>query len=122
MKKAIFIILFVAMAALSAFAATPKLECLKFFDGRYDNNPKVSVTKISSASEPYYMSIDVYGEPSIAKAVTNAVEKDRKKAGNVVENKRGGMYKLILNFDDTTIGYTRTSEGVKLFVTGNAVQ
>ena len=75
--KRFFIALIAAILSIGAFAGELGLNLEKFFDGRFDSNPKVELSKIKRNGEINYY-LDFNNDPQIIKEVMDALHKDMK--------------------------------------------
>ncbi|MBJ2167859.1 MAG: hypothetical protein JFR24_08350 [Muribaculaceae bacterium] len=96
MKRLISILLATMCMTVCCLAAGSGLACEQFFGDEYRILKNVDITIVNDNNNHYH-SISVKGDRALVKKIRKAVETDRKKAYNSVENYRNGQCSLVLN-------------------------
>lgn len=125
MKNRLITLIVTLTIAITALAADPQLECMKFFGEKYLRMPDTKVT-ITSGTDNKFYSISSEDNPTLAKSIEQAVEIDRRRAFNTVESYTDEKASLILNIQlnnaTISVGFSRyyddDDNAVRLFVSG----
>ena len=116
--KRLLIIITCIMTAMAVYAAPPKLNVAKLFDGRYNDNKNVTTT-IYKNNGNYYRGITVKNNPDIIKKIAEAISKDAPRAKEYSDyNGPDGQYtslQIVNNGDIIYIGMQRDKHGGAFF-------
>lgn len=118
MKKLILSVFFAVVAALSSFAAS-SLKCMELFDGRYEDDPRVSVVKKEGNGGVCYMEMSVKNAAYVVSAMQKAVNKDRETSSSSEVFDMETCKKAILKYGNgITVVYIYGGNTTKLILKG----
>lgn len=116
--KRLLIIITCVITAMAVYAAPPKLNVEKLFDGRYNGTKEVTTT-IYKNNGNYYRGLTVKNNPGIVKKIAEAISKDTPRAKEYSDyHGEEGQYtslQIVNNGEIIHIGLQRDKHGGAFF-------